>query len=210
MPGWQEYNQVITQLPVSRLFIFIICFLLPLGIKAQEKRLIHKAKTSVIIPGLRREFDAELMNISIETNPGWKAEEIEDPKDHVYQLVFSDPEDSTKKFLSILVDQYNSKDFDSTKWEALKKSIRISYGDRKIAVRPLFDTITGPAVRDSTGILAYYELLTRHPDYIEYVDAIVGKTSLVLLSVPMKSEEYQQKIAYYRDIAGSIKLGKVK
>jgi hypothetical protein len=193
-----------------RLAMTIILSLLPLGSFAQQKKVIHKARTTVIIPGLRREFDAELANISIEVNPGWQAEEIDDAKDHIYQLIFTDPEDSAKKFLSLLVDQYNSKDFDSTKWEGLKKSIRISYGDRKIAIRPLEDRMTDKAAFDSTGILAYYEILTRHSDHIEYVDAIVGKTSLVLLSAPMKTEEYQQKSPYFRDIAGSIRLGKLK
>ncbi|MFI5264379.1 MAG: hypothetical protein ACHQM6_07685 [Candidatus Kapaibacterium sp.] len=195
---------------VSRLFIFLICFLLPLGVQAQEKKLIHKARTTVIIPGLRRELDAELANISIEVNPGWQTEEIDNAKDHIYQLIFTDPEDSAKKFLSLLVDHYDSKDFDSTKWEGLRKSIRISYGDRGIAVRPLMEKMNDKATFDSSGILAYYEILTRHPDHIEYVDAIVGKTSLLLLSAPLKTEEYQQKIPYFRDIAGSIRLGKSK
>ncbi len=192
----------------SIFFVFLVCSVG--NSAAQQKKLIHKARTTVIIPGLRREFDAELANISIETNPGWKAEETDDAKEHIYQLIFTDPEDSSKKFLSLLVDQYDSKGFDSTKWAELMKSIRISYGDRGIAIRPLNQAMTSAGMQDSTGILASYEILTRHPDFIEYVDAIVGKTSLVLLSAPMKTDEYQQKIAYFRDIAASVKLGKLK
>ena len=105
------------------------------------------------------------------------------------------------------MEQYESKGFDSAEWNSLKKSIRESYGNRGIGLRPLDEQITDPAMRDSSGVLARYELLAKHPDYLEYIDAIVGKTSLVLLTVQLKPEEYAQKIGYFRDIAASVKLG---
>ena len=173
---------------------------------AQEKKIIHKARTSVIIPGLRREFVSELAHISIETNPGWQGEETYDDSDHIYQLVFTDPIDSNKRFLSLLMQQYDSKGFDSSKWDKLKQSIRESYGNRNIAVRPLNDGISGPGYRDTTGIIAHYEILAKHHDYIEYIDAVVGKSALLLVTVPIKPDEYMMKIGYFRDVASSLKL----
>ncbi len=185
--------------------MILICIFPLIGFSQQE-RIIHKPQTTVIIPGLRREFTATLAMIKIAVNPGWRAEEIENDSDHIYQLLFTDPEDSSKTFLTLTAENFHSNGFDSVKWENLKKSIRISYGDRGIAVRPLADKITEQAVRDSTGILASYEILTRHPDFIEYVDAFVGKTSLLLLSAHIKTEEYRQNIDYFRDIAESVRL----
>jgi hypothetical protein len=173
---------------------------------AQETRLVHQPRTSVIIPGLRREFKAELAKLSIEANPGWKSEEIANDSEHIYQLIFSDPEDSMKRCLSLLMEHYESKGFDSTKWNELKKSIRESYGDRGIALRPLSEEVTTAAARDSSGIIARYELLAKHEHYLEYINAVVGKTSLILMTVPFKPDEYSRKIGYFRDIAESIKL----
>lgn len=189
--------------------IILFCFLFPLQGFAQQKTITHKARTTVVIPGLRREFDAELANLSIEVNPGWQAEEIDDSIEHIYQLVFTDPYDSTK-ILSLLMERYESKGFDSITWSSLKNSIRESYGNRGIALRPLDEQITGTGMRDSSGVIARYELLAKFSDHLEYIDAIVGKTSLTLLTMPLKSEEYRKKIGYYRDIAGSIKLLKSK
>lgn len=192
--------------PYLRAFLLISCMLLPVIGFAQETRLVHKARTSVIIPGLRREFKAELAKLSLEVNPGWKAEEIENDSEHIYQLHFTNPEDSTKQYLSLLMEHYESKGFDSAKWNKLKNSIRESYGDRRIALRPLSEKITDSATRDSSGIIARYELLAKHDNYLEYINAVVGKTSLLLMTVPFKFDEYGEKIGYFRDIAESIKL----
>ncbi len=172
---------------------------------AQQKKVVHKARTSVVIPGLRREFDAELAKISIDINPGWQAEETDDSIEHIYQLLVTDPYDSTK-IASLLMQRYESKGFDSIKWNVLKNSIRESYGNRGIALRPLNDQITDSKSRDSSGVIARYELLAKFSDHLEYINAVVGKKSLVLLTMPLKSEEYRKKISYYREIAGSIKL----
>jgi hypothetical protein len=193
-----------------KFLLLFFCTFFPAANFAQQKKILHKPQTSIVIPGLRRAFDAELAAIHIEVNPGWQGEEIEDSTEKIYQLIFTDPEDSSKKILSLLMQHYESKGFDSTQWERLKKSIRISYGDRGIAVRPLSEQMTDEKARDSTGVLAFYELLTRHTDFIEYVYAIVGQRSLLLLSAPLKTEEYQQKVPYFQSVAGSIRLGKSK
>ena len=104
--------------------------------------------------------------------------------------------------------RYESKGFDSIKWNVLKNSIRESYGNRGIALRPLDDQITDSKTRDSSGVIARDELLAKFSDHLEYIDAVVGKKSLVLLTIPMKSEQYRKKIGYFRDVAGSIKLGR--
>ncbi len=189
--------------------IFLFCLLLPLQGFAQQKKITHKARTTVVIPGLRREFDAELAHISIELNPGWQAEEIEDPIEHIYQLLISDPYDSTK-IASLLMQRFESKGFDSIKWNGLKNSIRESYGNRGIALRPLNEQITSAQMRDSLGVIARYELLAKYSDHLEYINAVVGKKSLVLLTMPLESEAYRKKIGYYREIAGSIKLPECK
>jgi hypothetical protein len=189
--------------------IFLFCIFLPFHGYAQQKKIIHKARTSMVIPGLRREFDAELANLSIEANPGWQAEESIDSIEHIYQLAFTQPDDSTK-ILSLLMERYESKGFDSLRWNALRLSIRQSYGDRGIALRPLDEQITNAAMSDSTGIIARYELLAKFSDHLEYIDAVVGKSSLVLLTIPIKSDEYRKKIGYFRDISASIKLERTK
>ncbi|MEP7236052.1 MAG: hypothetical protein ABI778_12225 [Ignavibacteriota bacterium] len=194
-----------------RFLVLVFVATIPLGSTAQIRKITHPARTTIPIPGLRREFIPDIAGLKIETNPGWAAEEIFDSTDQICQLNFFDPADSLKKnIVSILVEKFDSKGFDTAKWEGLKKSIRISYGDQGIAVRPLDDRMAGKKESDSTGILASYELLTRHPDFIEYHDAIVGEKSLVLLSAPMPKEEYQMRIEYLRSIAGSLRINKNK
>jgi len=184
--------------------LFIVLF--SINAHAQQRKIIHQPQTTVIIPGLRRAFKPDLENISLEVNPGWKAEEIFDSSENIYQLVFTDPEDSAKKFLSVLLENYRTHTFDSAEWVKLKQSIRESYGDRGIALRPLSYTLFTFGNNDSTGILARYELLARQKEYVEYICALVGKTTLLLLTVPLKPDEYTQKIIYFKEIAYSLRL----
>ncbi len=191
-------------------YLLVVVFIsITLGTSfAQQKKLIHKPRTAVIIPGLRREFSAELAKISIEANPGWQAEEVIDSSEHIYQLLFTDLEDSSKRMLSLLMYPSNLPTFDSAVWSNLKKSVRESYGNRGIAIRPLDEHLTSKSKQDSSGVIASYEILAKHTDFIEYIDAIVTKNSLVLLTVPIKPEKYQRVINYFRDIAQSIKIGR--
>jgi hypothetical protein len=187
-------------------FPYILFIILCSNAHAQQRKIIHQPQTTVIVPGLRRAFKTDLKNISLEANPGWKAEEIFDSSDNIYQLVFSDPEDSSKRFLSLLLENYRAHTFDSAGWYKLKQSIRESYGDRGIALRPLGDTIFAAVNNDSTVILARYELLAKQNKYLEYICAMVGKTSLILLTVPLEPDEYAQKIIYFKEIAYSVRL----
>jgi hypothetical protein len=189
----------------SYTIIFFILFFLGNAF-AQQREVIHKPQTSVIIPGLRREFKAELAHITLEVNPGWRAQEIFDSTEKIYQLVFTDPDDSSKRFLSLLLENYRTDKFDSTEWNKLKQSIRVSYGNRGIALHELSDLLFKAELSDSSGILARYELLTKQKDYLEYINAMVGRTSLILLTVPLTPEEYDRKIAYFMEVAQSLKL----
>jgi hypothetical protein len=177
---------------------------------AQQKRIVHKPQTHDIIQGLRRKFIADLSNLTIDVNPGWRAAEIYDSSIFVYELTFTDPKDTSVKFLTVLIDRYDPVNFDSIKWSTLRKSIRESYGDHGIPIRQLGDYIPDKASSDSTGIIATYELLAKHEKYVEYVCAMVSKSSLILLTVPIDPKEYNEKINYIRDISGSIRIGKNK
>ncbi|MDP4219589.1 MAG: hypothetical protein Q8916_01805 [Bacteroidota bacterium] len=187
-----------------------LLFVFNLKLHAQNKKIRHPAQTSTILPGLRRVFHATLTDISIEANPGWDAEESYDETRRIYRLVFSNPQDSSQTFLSCLVEPYHGSTSDSAHWNKLKASIRESYGNRGIAVHDLGETLSFGSQADSSGILARYELLAKHDDYLEYVDAVLGRTELVLVTAPVKPEEYQARIPYLRNVAESLKLHGVK
>jgi hypothetical protein len=189
-----------------KFLVVVFIFFASISCLAQKRVVIHKPETTTIYPGLRRLFKPDLAKISLEANPGWKAIETLDSAKGIYQLLFTDPVDSSITNLSLIMEHYRRNSFDTAEWSSLKRSIRESYGNRGIGVYPLQDTIISQKTVSDTNIVARYELLAKQGESIDYVCAVIGGTSLILITIPIKPDEYAEKITYFKGIAYSVRL----
>lgn len=183
------------------LFLFITV-LSPMGTFAQKNVIIHQPQAELKLPGLLRPFKPVLAKYTFEIHPGWLVKEIFDSSKQLTMIECLDPRDTDRLIVSILSYPYTN--LDSAKWAQSKEYFRTRYGDKGIGLKDLSETDT-IAINPPNGILAVYEVVAKFPDHLEYLAQIVTRSETLLFKVPLATEEYGQRIDYFRRIVSDLK-----
>ncbi|HYM21538.1 MAG TPA: hypothetical protein VEW28_11125 [Candidatus Kapabacteria bacterium] len=173
------------------------------SLHAQTKVIIHPPQAELKLPGLLRPLHLTLAKYTIERHPGWQAKETYDSATHIVTLEFCDPNDTSTILMRCTSQSYDRRSFDSIQWNKTKEHIRTGYGDRGVGVMPLFDSSL--CEKPVNGIIGRYEVLARHPDRIEYCAAIMTTSEGILLTANFPSEDFSDRLTYFRTIARDIR-----
>ncbi|HET9137273.1 MAG TPA: hypothetical protein VFO76_11590 [Candidatus Kapabacteria bacterium] len=191
---------------LSRKGLFLLfILLLPSFAIAQQRVIVHKPEVELTLLGLLRPFKPVLTKYIVEIHPGWLIKELFDSSKGVTTILCLDPADSMHLIMSLI--SYPYQGLDSIKWAASRQFLQTKYGDAGIGIKTLSDQDSITA-NPKNGILAVYEGLAKLPDHLEYLASVATTQEAILIRVPLSTDEYNDRISYFRKIIEDIKVKK--